>query len=75
MQAHKGDVLRFTGRAVGSPEHRATVVEVLGANGEPPYRVRYEDGHETEIYPGPGCVTETPAGVAPARTDAPRHTV
>ncbi|MEK2477415.1 MULTISPECIES: DUF1918 domain-containing protein [Streptomyces] len=75
MQAHKGDVLRFTGRAVGSPEHRATVVEVLGANGEPPYRVRYEDGHETEIYPGPGCVTETPAGAAPARTDAPRHTV
>ncbi|MER6052674.1 DUF1918 domain-containing protein (plasmid) [Streptomyces sp. BHT-5-2] len=75
MQAHKGDVLRITGRAVGSPEHRATVVEVLGRNGEPPYRVRYEDGHESEIFPGPGCVTESVAGARPARTDAPRHRV
>ncbi|MEW1653716.1 DUF1918 domain-containing protein [Streptomyces sp. NPDC093707] len=75
MQAHKGDVLRITGRAVGSPEHRATVVEVLGPNGQPPYRVRYEDGHETEIFPGPGCVTESTAGAHPARADAPRHAV
>ncbi|MER7988115.1 DUF1918 domain-containing protein [Streptomyces noursei] len=73
MQAHEGDVLRFTGRAVGDPEHRATVVEVLGPGGEPPYRVRYEDGHETEIFPGPGCVTEGARRGRPARTDAPRH--
>ncbi|KUL34836.1 hypothetical protein ADL22_29625 [Streptomyces sp. NRRL F-4489] len=70
MQVHKGDVLRFTGRAVGRPEHRATVVEVLGPNGEPPYRVRYEDGHETEIFPGPGCVTEGATRQRPPRTDA-----
>ncbi|MER6102900.1 DUF1918 domain-containing protein [Streptomyces sp. NPDC001832] len=59
MKAHEGDVLRFTSRTVGSPEHHVTVVKVLGENGEPPYRVRYEDGHETEIFPGPGCVIET----------------
>ncbi|SFY08818.1 DUF1918 domain-containing protein [Streptomyces atratus] len=59
MKAHEGDVLRFTGRLVGTPEHHATVLKVLGRNGEPPYRVRYEDGHETEIFPGPGCVIET----------------
>ncbi|MFF9077535.1 DUF1918 domain-containing protein [Streptomyces sp. NPDC014735] len=59
MQAHVGDVLRFTGRTVGTPEHHAIVVEVLGRNGEPPYRVRHDDGHETEICPGPGCVIET----------------
>ncbi|ALO92383.1 hypothetical protein SHL15_1206 [Streptomyces hygroscopicus subsp. limoneus] len=51
MKAHEGDVLRFTSRTVGTPEHHATVVQVLGQNGEPPYRVRYEDGHETEIFP------------------------
>lgn len=69
MQAQVGDVLRFTGRTVGTPEHHATVVEVLGRNGEPPYRVRYDDGHQTEIYPGPGCVIEArPApGTAPGR--------
>ncbi|WNM32246.1 DUF1918 domain-containing protein [Streptomyces sp. Li-HN-5-11] len=59
MKAHEGDVLRFTGRTVGAAEHHATVVQVLGEDGEPPYRVRYEDGHETEIFPGPGCVIET----------------
>ncbi|MGG2460986.1 DUF1918 domain-containing protein [Streptomyces sp. RGM 3693] len=73
MQAHKGDVLRFTGRAVGNPEHRVTVVEVLGPDGAPPYRVRYEDGHETEIFPGPGCVAESAAVGGPARSDATRH--
>ena len=59
MQVHKGDVLRFTGRTVGTPEHRATVLEVLGRGGEPPYRVRYEDGRETEIFPGTDCVIDT----------------
>ncbi len=47
MKAHEGDVLRFVGRTVGATEHHATVVQVLGENGEPPYRVCYEDGHET----------------------------
>ncbi|MFF4578484.1 DUF1918 domain-containing protein [Streptomyces sp. NPDC001373] len=67
MKAHEGDVLRFTGRVVGTPEHHATVVRVLGPDGEPPYRVRYEDGHETEIFPGAGCVIEThPPSGSPA---------
>ncbi|MFF3404270.1 DUF1918 domain-containing protein [Streptomyces sp. NPDC002659] len=61
MRAMVGDVLRFTGRTVGAAEHRATVVEVLGRAGEPPYRVRYDDGRETEIFPGPDCVVEDSA--------------
>ncbi|WP_340377339.1 DUF1918 domain-containing protein [Streptomyces sp. SS7] len=59
MHAQVGDVMRFTGRKAGDPEHHATVVEVMGRNGEPPYRLRYDDGHESEIFPGPGCVIET----------------
>ncbi|MFF3062147.1 DUF1918 domain-containing protein [Streptomyces sp. NPDC057909] len=59
MRASVGDVLRLTGRRAGSAEHRATVVEVLGPGGEPPYRVRHDDGHVTEIFPSPGCVVET----------------
>ncbi|MER5202158.1 DUF1918 domain-containing protein [Streptomyces sp. NPDC002825] len=61
MKAHEGDVLRFTSRTVGTPEHRATVVKVLGHDGEAPYLVRYDDGHESEIFPGPGCVVESRA--------------
>ncbi|MEU9125011.1 DUF1918 domain-containing protein [Streptomyces sp. NPDC048506] len=71
MRAETGDVLRFTGRAVGTPEHRAVVVEVLGPNGEPPYRVRYDDGRETEVFPGAGCVIDS----RPAPAGKPEHTV
>ncbi|MFF6772871.1 DUF1918 domain-containing protein [Streptomyces sp. NPDC012637] len=51
MKAHEGDVLRFTGRTVGAPEHRATVVKVLGHDGEAPCRVRYEDGTSQRSFP------------------------
>ncbi|MER7578151.1 DUF1918 domain-containing protein [Streptomyces sp. NPDC126514] len=55
MCAGVGDVLRLAGRRVGMSEHRAVVLEVLGPGGEPPYRVRYGDGRETEIrHPGTG---------------------
>lgn len=58
MDVHKGDVLRFTSHTVGSPDHRAKVVEVLGPEGDPPYRVQYDDGRETEIFPGTDCVID-----------------
>ncbi|MGW2613155.1 DUF1918 domain-containing protein [Streptomyces mirabilis] len=58
MRANAGDVLRFTGRRVGTPEHRATVIEMLGPGGGPPYRVEYADGRQTEIFPGSGCLVE-----------------
>jgi hypothetical protein len=71
MQVSVGDVLRFTSRRVGTAEHRPTVIEVLGPGGEPPYRVRYDDGHVTEIFPGAGCIVNTSASQRqqPANTD------
>ncbi|WP_329140363.1 DUF1918 domain-containing protein [Streptomyces sp. NBC_01476] len=62
MQAHEGDVLRFVGRTVGTPEHHATVLEVVGDHGEPPYRVRFDNGREAEVCPGSDCVHEHHAG-------------
>ncbi|MFI9825905.1 DUF1918 domain-containing protein [Streptomyces sp. NPDC052013] len=59
MRARVGDVLRFAGRRVGMAEHRAEVLDVLGTDEQPPYRVRYEDGRETEIFLGPGCTVES----------------
>jgi hypothetical protein len=58
MRARVGDVLRFTGRKAGAAERRATVIEVLGPGSEPPYRVQCDDGRQTEIFPGPGCLVE-----------------
>jgi hypothetical protein len=51
------------GRIVGQHDRTAEVVEVLGEDGGPPYRVRFEDGHETLMSPGPDTVVrhEDPA--------------
>ncbi|MEU4211093.1 DUF1918 domain-containing protein [Streptomyces sp. NPDC026206] len=58
MHASKGDRLVMHGRVVGKHDHVVEIVEVLGPNGAPPYRVRKEDGHETIMSPGPDSVVE-----------------
>ncbi|MEU3524986.1 DUF1918 domain-containing protein [Streptomyces sp. NPDC038707] len=55
MHASKGDRLVQHGRVVGQHDHVVEVVEVLGPDGTPPYRVRAENGHETIMSPGPDC--------------------
>jgi hypothetical protein len=37
------------------------VLEVRGTNGEPPYLVRWADGHTGLMYPGPGSVLRVEA--------------
>lgn len=56
MQASVGDRLLVHGRVVGHHDRTAEIVEVLGEDGSPPYRVRFEDGHETVMSPGPDTV-------------------
>jgi len=56
MRAKVGDTLATHGRIVGQHDRTAKIVEVLGSNGGPPYRVRYEDGHETILSPGPDTI-------------------
>ncbi|MEU3459292.1 DUF1918 domain-containing protein [Streptomyces sp. NPDC006733] len=56
MRASVGDRLLVHGRTVGRQDRQAEVIEVLGADGGPPFRVRFEDGHETVMSPGPDTV-------------------
>ena len=58
MHAHVGDRLRITGQLVGQPQHGGEIIEVRGADGAAPYLVRFDDGHESLIFPGPDCVLE-----------------
>jgi hypothetical protein len=58
MRAHVGDHLRIHSRAVGVVDREGEVIEVHGDQGEPPYLVRFEDGKETLIFPGPDCTVE-----------------
>ncbi|MGP3969194.1 DUF1918 domain-containing protein [Streptomyces sp. 6N223] len=58
MRAKKGDRLLTHGRVVGQHDREGEIVEVMGPRGEPPFRVRFENGHETVITPGPDSVVE-----------------
>jgi hypothetical protein len=52
LRAKPGDRLVVRGHHLGEPERDAEVIEVLGKDGAPPYLVRWEDGHESEVFPG-----------------------
>jgi hypothetical protein len=58
MQAAAGDRLRVRGHIVGQSERIGEIVEVRGAGGEPPYLVRFADGHTSLVFPGPDAVIE-----------------
>jgi len=60
MQATVGDRLHVHSNTVGDPERVAEIIEVRGENGAPPYVVRYPDGRQTLIFPGPDSVVEHP---------------
>ena len=62
MEAAKGDRICMHGNIVGHPDKHGEIVEVHGAKGEPPYLVKFDDGHTTLVYPGPDTVIEHPAG-------------
>jgi hypothetical protein len=53
MRAQVGDQLVIEGRTTEIPRQVAEVIEVRGDNGSPPYLVRYPDGHEGLMFPGP----------------------
>ena len=39
---------------------RGEIVEVRGAGVEPPYLVRFDDGHTGLVFPGPDAIIEHP---------------
>ena len=63
MQAGAGDLLHFQSRTVGVAEHTAVILEIRGDDGEPPYLVRHENGHEAVVFPGVDAWVEHKADV------------
>jgi len=53
MRASVGDHVVVHGRTVETTDRRGEVLEVRGQDGGPPYLVRFEDGHERLVFPGP----------------------
>jgi hypothetical protein len=70
MHAVVGDRLHVHASTVGQPERRGEIVEVRGTGGEPPYLVRFDDGHTALVFPGPDAIVEHPRkkrGKGPAK--------
>lgn len=57
MHATTGDRIIVRAAHVDEPNRDGEVLEVRGADGAPPYLVRWSDtGHEGLYYPGPDTV-------------------
>jgi hypothetical protein len=57
MQAKVGDRMVVHGAHVNDATRDGEILEVHGADGGPPYLVRWTDnGHESLVFPGPGTV-------------------
>ena len=56
MRATPGDRIILAGEQVDMPTRAGEVLEARGTDGGPPYVVRWEDGHTSTMFPGPGAV-------------------
>ncbi|MDA2812823.1 DUF1918 domain-containing protein [Nocardiopsis sp. RSe5-2] len=59
MRAHVGDLLVVEGRREDTGRKTGVVTEVRGAEGAPPYQVRWVDeDQDVLVYPGPDAHIE-----------------
>ena len=65
----QGDVVVVSGRRVGEPTRIGEVVEVLGQPDHPHYAVRWDDGHQSILYPGKATSIERQSAGARATPD------
>jgi hypothetical protein len=54
MRAQVGDELTVRGRHQGDDDRHGEIIKVDGADGAPPYVVRWTDGHESVFFPSSG---------------------
>ncbi len=61
-QARPGDAVEITAHHVNDAPRTGVILEVLGEQGTPHFRVRWEDGHESIFYPSSDAVIRPRAG-------------
>ena len=69
MRAKPGDQIILAGELVDQPTRAGEVVEARGPDGGPPYVVRWEDGHTSTMFPGPGAVLRVSDGASVPHAD------
>ncbi len=53
MHASVGDTIVVHGRTVDTKDRWGEVLETRGPDGGPPFLVKFADGHEGLVFPGP----------------------
>ena len=56
MKAQPGDRIILAASHLDQPTRHGEVIEVGNENGDPPYLIRWADGHTGLLYPGPGSI-------------------
>jgi Domain of unknown function (DUF1918) len=57
MEGRVGDRVILESERTGQAAREGKIVEVLGAGEVVHYRVRWEDGHESTLFPSAGSIT------------------
>jgi hypothetical protein len=57
-RAGRGDVIVVDGHRIGEGRRTGRILEVLRGPGHEHYRVRWEDGHESLVYPSSDTVVK-----------------
>lgn len=70
--ARPGDWIDLHGHVQGEPPRSALVLEVLGTEGNEHYRVRWDEEHESILYPGPDAVIRPQQAQKKPRQAKPR---
>ena len=71
MKAMVGDHIEVRGRHVGEESREGEVIDVRGADGGPPFLVRWSDGHEGLFFPGPDAAVEHAKGTPKEQATKP----
>ena len=74
MRATVGDRLHVHAAHVGEMDRTGEIIEIKGPSGTPPYLVRFADGHQGLVFPGPDAVIECgplPDAVGDTAPDSP----
>lgn len=59
LRGKPGDRLVVRGHRLGEPERDGEILDALGRDGSPPFRVRWSDtGAETILFPGSDAYVE-----------------
>ncbi|MGD9696268.1 MAG: DUF1918 domain-containing protein [Thermoleophilia bacterium] len=65
LRAAPGDRLVIRGHHLGERDRDAEILEARGAEGTPPFLVRWDDGRVTLLYPGSDARVDAPAARHP----------